>query len=308
MTPPDEGRTGWRGPARGTASDAALGALLIVSLSAWVEPFLGGAHLLLVLAGGPLAGHFLFGCNARRYFRRLDHCMALGEGALVTLALAVMTGAVFLDVSWRALSGATAASLWAVAGGFLALCLLGGLTSSGRGSALGRAARLKRGLSAYAFVVIYGALVRLVPNGFGWSQRLALVLLLWVGMLGASLATRRARHIRVDPVARSLPAPLVQPAQRAADLVTATACALLAILAVRYVGGNWDDWWQSQGGAGVFASIPIPYFAATLPIAIGFGTMGLRFLGQALFGRPTAHRIQPLEADDAAAPERSGQS
>lgn len=47
--------------------------------------------------------------------------------------------------------------------------------------------------------VLFGEL----PTGYSWAQSYSLILLLWVGFLGASMAARQRRHLRVD-LARKL--------------------------------------------------------------------------------------------------------
>lgn len=45
-----------------------------------------------------------------------------------------------------------------------------------------------------------------LPQGYSWAQSYSLLLLLWVGFLGASMAARQRRHLRVD-LARKLLSP-----------------------------------------------------------------------------------------------------
>jgi TRAP-type C4-dicarboxylate transport system permease small subunit len=48
-----------------------------------------------------------------------------------------------------------------------------------------------------ALAMFYGGEL---PTGYAWSQSYSLVMLLWVGFLGASIAARQRRHLRVDLV------------------------------------------------------------------------------------------------------------
>lgn len=61
-----------------------------------------------------------------------------------------------------------------------------------------------------AALTIIGALGLIMmgglPTGYSWAQSYGLVLLLWVGFLGASVAARERRHLRVDLTRKLLPA------------------------------------------------------------------------------------------------------
>ena len=59
------------------------------------------------------------------------------------------------------------------------------------------------GSVAYAVLAVLCVVIEAAPNGFGWSQTLAMVLLLWVSLLGSSMATREGRHIAVDAVKKA---------------------------------------------------------------------------------------------------------
>lgn len=260
-----------------------LGALLVLSLGLVVLfPAWGISYLLALIVLGSI-GHFLLGLGMPgRFLARLDDLLYDGERALVATALMVMSAAVFVDVSWRtshSLEGNTARG-FVVAGLFL--CLMGGATV--RWPSATRAKRLGAGLAA--FVVLSGviALIHAAPNGFGWSQRLSLALLLWVGFLGGSMATKQGLHIAVDAVRRVVPARLKRSFEVAGGVVTVALSAFLTWLGVLYAHANWTDWVESEHQAGVFESLPIPYWTASMPIAIGFGLMTARFLGLLLTG------------------------
>ncbi len=50
-------------------------------------------------------------------------------------------------------------------------------------------------------LVLFGQL----PSGYSWSQSYSLILLLWVSFLGASVAARERRHLRVDLARKLMP-------------------------------------------------------------------------------------------------------
>ncbi|MCB9648173.1 MAG: hypothetical protein H6730_16440 [Deltaproteobacteria bacterium] len=89
----------------------------------------------------------------------------------------------------------------------------------------------------------FGAAVAAAPTGFGWSQRLALVLILWVGMLGSSMATQEApAHRGGRREARGARARLRRGFEVAAGLLTVGLCVVLMLLATSYARGNYVDW------------------------------------------------------------------
>jgi len=276
--------------------DRLLGTALIGSFAMLIAPAIGIPYLLLLTAGGAAAFRARGHGGGGAYFRRLDDVLYAGEQTIVSAALIVMTLVVFVDVVWRTSQGTDPTTGAVLIGLVLALCLIGGLTAR-RESAASAASRIAYGLGGFAVLATLGAAIHSADNGFGWSQRLGLVLMLWVGMLGTSMAARDGRHIRVDAVRRTLPEPLVRPFQIAGDLITLGFLLGLTTLAVQYVRGNWDDWIESEMAAGVFASLPVPYWAATLPIIVGFGLMAARTLGDIVAGPTEVDLLSSLGAD-----------
>lgn len=258
-----------------------LGALLLFSFGLIIFEWVGVVWLALVAGGTALYGA-TSKVGVREAFARLDGLVFSGERLVVAASLLVMALVVFIDVVWRTAHSVDTRSAWTFSLGILALCLVGGFTARWeKGTALKRAAA---GLAAFAVMAVACALIYSAPNGFGWSQRLALVLILWVSLLGGSMATKEGRHIAVDAVKRLVPEKLKRGFEVAAGLVTVGLSTVLAILGVMYVRGNWEDWVVSDYRSFVFESLPIPYWAATLPIPIGFGLMAARFLAMTLYG------------------------
>lgn len=287
----------------GNLRDRVLGTALILSLATLIEPALGIPYLVLLTVGGAAAFRATGRGAIGEYFRRLDEVFYAGERTIVSTALAVMTTVVFVDVVWRTSHGTDSATGAVLIALILALCLMGGMTSRREGEpSVG--SRIAYGLGAFAALAGLCFAIHSAENGFGWSQRLGLVLMLWVGMLGTSMAARDGRHIRVDAVRRTLPDALKRPFQVAGDAITLLFLVGLTTLAVQYVRGNWDDWRQSEMSAGVFASLPVPYWAATLPIVVGFGLMAARTLSDLVAGPTeidllTSLGAEGLDADNA---------
>lgn len=260
----------------------AIGACLVFSVGLLAFPKVGLPLLLVVLVAGGLFFRNKTGGGFFDFMGRLDDLVYEGEKLIVSASLIVMTLTVFVDVVWRTARSADTKTITVFTALFLVLSLIGGFTRRVEGQSPAR--RAITGL--LAFVVIMGGivLIYLAPNGFGWSQRLALVLIMWVGLLGASMAAKAGRHITVDAVRRLVPENLKRAHEVLAGLVAVGLSVLLTVLAAGYVRSNWQDWVESERTAGIFESLPIPYWAATMPILIGFALTGARFLGVVFTG------------------------
>ena len=168
------------------------------------------------------------------------------------------------------------------------------------------------------FVVSAGAgavLCGFLPTGYAWSQSYSLVMLLWVGFLGASIAAMKRRHLRVDLV-RKLLSPEKLPWFNAVSYTFAAVfTGLIFYLGVTYLFGHessylrpiWDvpAWlpaaWQAELTSGFplaedasllrrmgqvfFApSEPgeIPDWLKALAVPVSMFLIMVRFLGHAL--------------------------
>lgn len=273
-----------------------LGLVLLLSFGAIIYPAVGLPWLGALLVGGGLAWRATGRGGLRSWLSALDDTVFAGERWLVASALLVMAVVVFLDVVWRTASGLDPALARSYALGLFVLVIVGALTA--RAPGLGIPARLGLGFLVYGLIVGLAWLVTQAENGFGWSQRLALVLVVWVGLIGGSMATRLGRHIAVDAVKRVVPPRWSRAFQIAEGAVTVATCVFLAVIGGMYARGNVDDWLMADRRAFLFESLPIPYWGATLAMPIGFGLMAARFLARTIQGgeaevedplRPEAH-------------------
>ncbi len=123
-----------------------------------------------------------------------------------------------------------------------------------------------------AMIALAGAQIilrNLFDSGLSWSDPLLRVLVLWVGMLGAMIATQQDKHIRIDLLTRYIPARWHRHTARLNHLFSAIVCGLLAWQSGRFVYYEWQD------GATLFSNIPSWQAEVILPF--GFGVMALRF-------------------------------
>ena len=122
------------------------------------------------------------------------------------------------------------------------------------------------------------ALRNLVDTSLLWADPAIRVMVLWIGMVGAMVATRFDKQISVDAVSRFLPPRFKAAARIVTDLFTSAVCAVLAWNAVRLIVED------RSSGLMVFGSVPLWVCELVLPLA--FGVIALRYLASGvLHGR-----------------------
>lgn len=114
----------------------------------------------------------------------------------------------------------------------------------------------------------------LVGTGYTWIDPLLRIMVLWVGLLGALVATRENKHISVDVLTRML-----SPRLKLLSRLLTQAFASFVSGTIAWHSGLFviDEW---NYGTVAFASVPA--WIPELIIPVGFGIMALRFLLQSL--------------------------
>lgn len=107
-----------------------------------------------------------------------------------------------------------------------------------------------------------------------WGDTLLRHLVLWIGFIGASLATKETRHINIDALSRLLSKPAKKISAIIANLFAAIVCFFLMKASITFLT------YEKESGSTLFADIPVWIFQ--IIIAIGFGLMMLRFLLHAI--------------------------
>ena len=158
---------------------------------------------------------------------------------------------------------------------------------------------------------VFGSL----PSGYSWAQSYSLVLLLWVGFLGGSIAARERRHLRVDLVRKLLPPRWLPHFNAVSYLAAAAFTALVVYLGYIYVLGPdstylrpiWEapSWLPQDVQTTLIQDFPLPedasvgrramqvFFAPSEPgeipdwlkvmaIPVSLGLMCIRFIGHAV--------------------------
>lgn len=251
--------------------------------------------------------------SLRRLAGKVDDVVYRVERVLLLVSLTMMTVLVTLDVIQRSFSrqvGKIESALLAIfyedptpeqlafvvnvlgplVFGVLATLFFVLATHSSRAIAAERAKRplpgfgksvLVGGALAIAVGVFVNGLLLVFPSSVPGAQKFALGFMLWSGLLGASLATRTRRHIVLDPIKKKLDPETLKPFSLIGGIVTFLFCAYLALLGVMQLTEQIRDW-ASGDGVGVYESLPLPLWVATLAVPVTFGVMALRFLGQGI--------------------------
>jgi len=110
----------------------------------------------------------------------------------------------------------------------------------------------------------------LFSTGILWGDIFLRHLVLWVGFIGASLATRESKHINIDILSRFLSKTKLPFFRLAIDLVTATVCIILARAGYIFIK------FEIEAGTTLFKGIPAWIFQLIIPV--GFALIGFRFI------------------------------
>lgn len=128
-----------------------------------------------------------------------------------------------------------------------------------------------------AMICLAGAQIVLrnfFESGLSWANPLLRLLVLWVGLAGAMVATREDHHISIDVLIRSLPLRVKLTVRVFVDIFSATVTAVIAYHAARMV--------QMDMEAEVIAFAEVPAWVCELIIPLAFGVIALRYAIYAL--------------------------
>ena len=143
--------------------------------------------------------------------------------------------------------------------------------------------------------------VEYVPEGYTWSKKVSLLLLLWVGLLSASICVYAGKHIRMGAAQKLLPEKARPYLNGTGFLATAVFCGLMTFLGFMYVfaptvsddefmteimvfgGERWVYGFEGMvGRGGLLEGTDIPDWLGILAAPVGFGIATIRFTGAAI--------------------------
>jgi TRAP-type C4-dicarboxylate transport system permease small subunit len=116
----------------------------------------------------------------------------------------------------------------------------------------------------------------LFDSGISWGDPALRLMVLWVALLGAMVATRDNNHININILSYFLSEKNQARVQRVTDLFASIVCGLIAWHATSLVI------MEKQDSTIAFASFPTWMGESIIPI--GFGVIALRFLLSSLTG------------------------
>jgi TRAP-type C4-dicarboxylate transport system permease small subunit len=130
-------------------------------------------------------------------------------------------------------------------------------------------------LSAMILLAITQILLRnFLDSGIVWIDPMLRVMVLWLGLIGATVATRKNKHIRIDLLSRYFERNTHRLIQAIVGQVSAWTC-----LVVAWHGFKWIHL-DYQEGLTSFAGIPSWLLEVVIPVT--FALIGLRYLVMSL--------------------------
>ena len=109
----------------------------------------------------------------------------------------------------------------------------------------------------------------LFATGLSWADPLVRNLVVWVGFIGAALATREGKHITIDLLLRGMPQRARGVTERMTHLFSSVICGLLTFAAIKFIRN------EALMGSRTFGEIPTWVPGLILPAT--FALMTFRF-------------------------------
>ena len=113
------------------------------------------------------------------------------------------------------------------------------------------------------------------PDGYSWSKEISLIMLLWVGFLGASVCAHEGKHIQVGALKRVVPPSMSRWTEAIGYLATAAFCLFMMLLGYEYA----KEALQLEGR---FEQTNIPDWVATIAVPAAFAMTMVRYVAAAV--------------------------
>ena len=110
----------------------------------------------------------------------------------------------------------------------------------------------------------------LLDSGFVWIDPLLRVLVLWLGLIGATVATRNNRHIRIDLLTKFFKRNTHRLIQSIIAQVSAWTCLVIAWYGFKWIQMDYVD--------GLTSFVGVPAWMLEVIIPTTFALIGLRYL------------------------------
>ncbi len=127
----------------------------------------------------------------------------------------------------------------------------------------------------------------LFDTGFVWIDPLLRVLVLWLGLLGATVATRNNKHISIDLLSRFIKPNTYCLVQSGVAQISAWTCLVIAWYGLNWIRLDYED--------AVTSFVGIPAWMLEVVIPAAFALIGLRYLLVSVFWVKQCIRHQKVE-------------
>lgn len=117
--------------------------------------------------------------------------------------------------------------------------------------------------------VLQIGLRNLFDSGILWGDGLVKVLVLWIGLVGAMIASRNNNHISIDVISRYLPVSIKKVSDFLVYTFTTAVCGTMAYFSYTFVV------LEKEGGMTAFAKVPAWICESIIPIA--FAVICIRY-------------------------------
>lgn len=131
----------------------------------------------------------------------------------------------------------------------------------------------------------------LFSSGLIWADPLLRYMVLWAGLIGASVATRKGKHISIDIASHLIPKKAVPWFRLIVDIFSGAVCVFLTYASILFIRSEIEF-----GGGRVL--LGLPSWALNLIFPIAFSLIALRFIIMAMeslrkiVGFPSCRAIQ----------------
>jgi len=131
-------------------------------------------------------------------------------------------------------------------------------------------------MSMLLMAVLQIVLRNFFDAGIFWAESFLRILVLWVAMLGAMVATRESNHISIDAFSRYLKPGVKKAVSFITQVFSAVICVTVAYYSLEFVQYEYED--QTIA----FAKVPTWLCQSIIPF--GFFVMSIRFMINSVLG------------------------
>lgn len=132
-----------------------------------------------------------------------------------------------------------------------------------------------------SFIIIFSLYQIILRNffdsGYVWGESLLRILVLWLGLVGAILASRKGKQISIDVLSQFIPDNYKNFIRKLNFLFAALICLIISYYSMKFVNLEYQD--------GTIAFEMVPAWLTESIIPLGFFIMGIRYLAQIIYDK-----------------------